>query len=429
GDVAFSASLPSYLVLKCTTAGTTAATEPDFSGAQVGGTVTDGTVVWQYYDLLSGSGVPLGSIIPYAANADTPPYGLLFCEGQAVSRAMYPDLFALIGTTYGEGDGSTTFNLPNMIGKYPQGDTTAGTVKSAGLPNIEGEINPIFGAYVTLENGSLKWVGGDNSRSLPTGTGAANNSKLTFDASKSNPIYGASDTVTPPTLTVRWIIKSYDAPTPSSAQIDLSQYAAELARRLTREQTPAFNKRDVITTSGTYTAPVTGWYRITVKGGGGGGQGSGFGNSYAYGGQGGGEGGTTIAYEKMTAGQTAAVVIGAGGAGGAAISTPGWGSLGASGGNSSVTVNTSTYIGGGGGSPYGGNGTIIGARGDMASSAYNTYSYGGTGGGGISDTANNGLHGCGGSGGTARYNGSPADAGHKGGDGFVWFEYFDGSLN
>lgn len=46
GDVAFSASLPSGLVLKCTTGGTTAATEPSFSGAEVGGTVTDGTVTW-----------------------------------------------------------------------------------------------------------------------------------------------------------------------------------------------------------------------------------------------------------------------------------------------------------------------------------------------------------------------------------------------
>ena len=53
GDIAFSASLPSYLVLECTTPGTTAATEPDFSGAVEGGTVTDGTVVWTYKDLLS----------------------------------------------------------------------------------------------------------------------------------------------------------------------------------------------------------------------------------------------------------------------------------------------------------------------------------------------------------------------------------------
>ena len=56
GDIAFSAALPSYLVLECTTPGTTAATEPDFSGAVEGGTVTDGTVVWTYKGLLSDDG-------------------------------------------------------------------------------------------------------------------------------------------------------------------------------------------------------------------------------------------------------------------------------------------------------------------------------------------------------------------------------------
>ena len=52
GDVALSASLPSGLVLKCTTGGTTAATKPSFSGAAVGDTVTDGTVTWliSYYN-------------------------------------------------------------------------------------------------------------------------------------------------------------------------------------------------------------------------------------------------------------------------------------------------------------------------------------------------------------------------------------------
>lgn len=48
GDIAFSSQLPSYMLLKCTTAGTTAATEPDMSGAITGGTITDGTVVWTY---------------------------------------------------------------------------------------------------------------------------------------------------------------------------------------------------------------------------------------------------------------------------------------------------------------------------------------------------------------------------------------------
>ncbi|QZD98976.1 minor tail protein [Microbacterium phage Jefe] len=49
------------------------------------------------------------------------PSGWILAQGQALSRADYPDLFALIGTTYGAGNGTTTFNLPDMRGRVPVG--------------------------------------------------------------------------------------------------------------------------------------------------------------------------------------------------------------------------------------------------------------------------------------------------------------------
>lgn len=49
------------------------------------------------------------------------PTGWLICDGSAVSRTTYSNLFSVIGTTYGTGDGSTTFNLPNLKGKIPVG--------------------------------------------------------------------------------------------------------------------------------------------------------------------------------------------------------------------------------------------------------------------------------------------------------------------
>jgi|SRR5581483_1365963 len=55
---------------------------------------------------------PPGTIIMYAGG--TTPSGWLLCDGSAVSRSTYQALFAAIGTTYGAGDGSTTFNLPNF---------------------------------------------------------------------------------------------------------------------------------------------------------------------------------------------------------------------------------------------------------------------------------------------------------------------------
>lgn len=57
------------------------------------------------------SPIPVGTVLPFAGN--TEPEGFLFTEGQEILRNAYPKLFAEIGTTYGAGDGETTFNLPD----------------------------------------------------------------------------------------------------------------------------------------------------------------------------------------------------------------------------------------------------------------------------------------------------------------------------
>lgn len=73
-------------------------------------------------DALSASLIPKGLIAPFAGTSA--PDGWLFCDGSAVSRTTYAALFAAIGTTYGAGDGSTTFNLPDYRGRSFQGDGT-----------------------------------------------------------------------------------------------------------------------------------------------------------------------------------------------------------------------------------------------------------------------------------------------------------------
>lgn len=68
--------------------------------------------------------VPIGVIFIWLNN--TPPAPYICCWGQVVSRAAYAGLFAVIGTTYGAGDGSTTFNLPDFRGVFPLGQTSSG---------------------------------------------------------------------------------------------------------------------------------------------------------------------------------------------------------------------------------------------------------------------------------------------------------------
>ena len=74
--------------------------------------------------------VPTGGMIPYAGT--TAPTQFLLCQGQAVSRTTYAGLFAVIGTTYGVGDNSTTFNLPNPNGRVIAGKAASGTFATLG---------------------------------------------------------------------------------------------------------------------------------------------------------------------------------------------------------------------------------------------------------------------------------------------------------
>ena len=77
----------------------------------------------------------------------TIPDGWLLCNGAAVSRTTYAKLFAAIGTRYGSGNGSTTFNLPNFNGRHVLGTTNTGNLGSyvsAGLPDITGSFSPKY---------------------------------------------------------------------------------------------------------------------------------------------------------------------------------------------------------------------------------------------------------------------------------------------
>lgn len=131
----------------------------------------------------------------------------LLCNGQAVSRTEYPNLFALIGTNFGTGDGSTTFNLPDYRGKFLRGlgGNSANdiyTTQAEGLPNIAGWFHGcVGGADGTLFIDEGNPPGGvDN--------GDYRNPKISFDAGRLNSIYGASEHVTPINQAINYFIKA-----------------------------------------------------------------------------------------------------------------------------------------------------------------------------------------------------------------------------
>lgn len=121
----------------------------------------------------------------------TPPTGWLKCDGSAVSRTTYAALFAVIGTTYGAGNSSTTFNLPNLIGRVPFGMTSEyiGQSSNGVLPNITGKLAN-YAIQGTDASGAFAAVDTVSSSAYDSSNHSRQASNASFDASRSNSIYG-----------------------------------------------------------------------------------------------------------------------------------------------------------------------------------------------------------------------------------------------
>jgi microcystin-dependent protein len=83
--------------------------------------VSQGITLSMLVAAVANSLVPVSTILPFGG--DSAPAGYLICQGSAVSRITYADLFAIVGTRFGQGDGSTTFNLPDLRGQFLRGVT------------------------------------------------------------------------------------------------------------------------------------------------------------------------------------------------------------------------------------------------------------------------------------------------------------------
>ena len=83
--------------------------------------------------------MPTGSIMPYAGSSA--PTGYLLCDGAAISRSTYSTLFGLLATTYGSGDGSSTFNIPDLRGRVIAGQDDMGGASANRLTGLTGGVD------------------------------------------------------------------------------------------------------------------------------------------------------------------------------------------------------------------------------------------------------------------------------------------------
>ena len=151
--------------------------------------------------------VPTGTLLPFAGTVI--PDGYLPCNGANVSRTDYANLFAAIGTKWGEGDGSTTFTLPNFNDRFIEGTTNTekvGQYLEAGAPNITGEISCLIPWTSANKTGALELT--TQSSNYCTGNDWQSRSdKILFNSSSSESLYGSSSTIQPQSAYAFIIIK------------------------------------------------------------------------------------------------------------------------------------------------------------------------------------------------------------------------------
>ena len=175
----------------------------DVTEYQQEGTPFGAKEAMQLYDGI----VPPGMIAPYAGK--TAPEGWLLCDGSAVSRTTYAALYAAIGTTYGAGNGSTTFTLPDLRGRVPAGANASNALASkagADSKNI---------AKANLPNEKLKIADNGNWLVDAAQSGVHNGKPLSLGNNRSDAEYlytealgsGTAFDVRQATLYLNYIIK------------------------------------------------------------------------------------------------------------------------------------------------------------------------------------------------------------------------------
>jgi len=356
----------------------------------------------QWVSVSGGGGESIGVILAWGGPSGSIPIGYLLCDGSAISRTTYSDLFSTIGVTHGIGDGSNTFNLPNLKDKFvvgatnSTGDTTYPGVSPGSTGGQANAIVPNHTHPTTVDGTKLFPAAGGTTFSYG-GSGTYPGTVFTM----SNPSNGEDVTNKnlPPYYALCYIIKVFNTRADitnspantvtvqnSGSQVSSTAGVINFSTGLTASGSgsnvtvtssggTAVNSTKIVTftSNDTYT-PTSGTKSITVyciAGGGGssfvsGNTDSEGGDVYARSGGGGG-GGACIGYYNLTGSFSATITVGPGGTGG----TNSGSESGGSGGESKFTPSgNSTYSGDGaldadGGGGVGSNG-VSGAGGGSA---------------------------------------------------------------
>ena len=207
-DIAYNKNKQNGIRLECVKGGTTANEEPEeYSTSDIGTYIIDGETKWIVCDIKDG--LPYGDVTYRPVLKE----GYVKLNGATVQREDYPrlvqyatdnNLWTDSPTTevwkFGKGDNSTTFVLPDYRNLFIEGGDTASKIE-AGLPNIEGETSLVF-CNMQTNKGALTLTGRPQYAFQNNQSTIHALSVLNIDASRSNHIYGNSETVQPSAITL-----------------------------------------------------------------------------------------------------------------------------------------------------------------------------------------------------------------------------------
>lgn len=168
---------------------------------------------------------PIGTILSYGGT--TAPNGFLLCNGAAVSRTTYSDLFAVIGTSYGAGDGSTTFNVPNLQGKVAVG-YSSGEIEFNSIGKADGEKTHTLTYYEMPQHAhSALYIGSSAGSELGwTGINGTVNGSVQTSVAGGNQAHNNLQ----PYVVTNYIIKAKQTPMPADMQGEVDDINGEITQ-------------------------------------------------------------------------------------------------------------------------------------------------------------------------------------------------------
>jgi microcystin-dependent protein len=194
--------------------GTLTGVSASFSGTLTAPTAASGTNTTQVATtaFVAQNAVLTGALLMWPTTSA--PTGYLNCDGTAVSRTTYSALFAVIGTTFGTGDGTTTFNLPNYTNRMPYGTTigsTGGaattTISQANLPNVNFPVTDPGHAHL-YDRATTKSVQSGNSTPCFVDNSTVSTQTATTGISVNSGGSGTPASTISPYLGINFIIKT-----------------------------------------------------------------------------------------------------------------------------------------------------------------------------------------------------------------------------